>query len=97
MSPSKPINVNGDGHIQFGGYGTCSSAYEMDVRLVHNYQSTPDLVDSEFPTYNAPNFSGFATTCDGGGTTQYYTELAFYFNGSGDVQRVSATKTLTHC
>lgn len=95
MSPVAPTVVSS--HVHYSGTGYCSIAYEMDTRLIHNYDGLPDVEVADVQSFSIPSFSGSGSVCDGGGTTQYYTELAFYYNSRGDTQRVSSTKTLTHC
>ena len=69
----------------------------MNLRLVHNYDGLPDVRVWESSTYAGPNWYKSGHTCDNGGTTEYYTELAYYLHSLPDVQRVSPTVELSHC
>ena len=95
LSPSAP-HVSGS-RVYWSGTGYCSLAYQMDSRLVHNYDGLPDVRVAVASSYSSPSFSAGSNTCDGGGTTQYYTENAFYYRTRDDTARVSGTVTLTHC
>jgi hypothetical protein len=97
ISASNPtIDVyKGVREIVYGGSAHCAGASSIEFRLVHNYTGLPDVrvADSNIP---GDDLTFHGTTCDNGGTTQYYSELAF--DGlSTTVQRVSSTVTLTHC
>lgn len=98
LSPSSPT-VSAS-RVYWRGTGVCpiSLVSQMNSRLIHNYDNLPDYNVANVSTFSGPNWSAGSNTCDGGGTTDYYTELAFYYkNGSGDTQRVSNTVSLTHC
>ncbi|NEM92154.1 hypothetical protein [Galbitalea soli] len=87
---------NGVHKIAFGGSAQCSTASSIAFRLVHNYQAPfPDARVKEV-VIPASSASYTGLTCDHGGTTQYYTEIAFY-GLRGTVQHASRTVTLNHC
>lgn len=95
ISPSTP-SLSGS-RVVFGGSARCGGASSADFRLVHNYNGLPDSRVTNVNQRNngTGNFSYAGTTCDGGGTTQYYSEIRLYVSGSP--QRVSNTVTLNHC
>lgn len=85
--------------IRYAASGYCNKNIKLFVvRLVHNYDVLPDALVRELVQSPAarPNYSLSGTTCDNGGTTQYYTEAGYYIS-TGDAMRTSATRTLTHC
>lgn len=82
--------------VLFGGSEKCKGTSSVDFRLVHNYNGLPDVRVKNVNIIGA-NHTYHGTTCDNGTkTTQYYSEIALR-GLSKAVQRVSATKTLTHC
>jgi len=100
ISPVTP-SLSGSS-VKYAGSGKCSATINsFNIRLVHDYDNLPDVrVKTKSQSYTAaPNFSLSDTTCDGGGSTKYYTEAGYYrsANYGGDVIRSSAKKTLTHC
>lgn len=95
ISPRTPsISSN---RILFGGSALCRAATSADFRLVHNYNGLPDarVTNVNIPNQGNGDFRYTGTTCDNGGTTQYYSEIQLYVSGSP--QRVSNTVTLNHC
>lgn len=88
--------IGSQNRVTFGGSAHCGGASSIDFRLVHNYDNNvPDARVKEVNIQlNDASYSGL--TCDNGGTTQYYSEIAFR-GLSSTVQRVSKTVTLTHC
>jgi hypothetical protein len=97
ISPSTPsiLVAMGYRYVTFGGSAHCAGATSIAFRLVHDYSGLPDVRVAEVTLpYSDTSYSGH--TCDNGGTTKYYSEIAF--NGlSTTVQRVSSSVTLSHC
>ncbi|MFF2632398.1 hypothetical protein ACFVR6_05920 [Microbacterium sp. NPDC058021] len=90
-------------YVKWTGSGYCNATNinNFVARLVHNYDGLPDVrVATVYSSpANRPNYSATGTTCDGGGTTQYYNESGYYRSAAngGDVIRTSSQVTLTHC
>ncbi|HEU5222642.1 MAG TPA: hypothetical protein VFU07_03060 [Candidatus Lumbricidophila sp.] len=97
LAPSTPAMSGA--YVWFGASGYCpagNGVSRMMVELIHNYDVFPDAWAWDTWDWYGPGYSASATTCDGGGTTQYYTRASFY-RSAGDVWQDSAMKTLTHC
>ncbi|TPG05169.1 hypothetical protein [Curtobacterium flaccumfaciens] len=64
---------------------------------MHNYDGLPDarVKNVNILKNGTGQFSYTGATCDGGGSTQYYSEVKLYVTGSP--QKASKTVTLTHC
>jgi hypothetical protein len=89
--------------VHFAGKGGCGEAYKDFVRLVHNYDGFPDVQVTERTDFGT-SFGRTGNTCDGGGTTQYYSEAGWdtYVDVIEDttwqrVQRVSGIAKFAHC
>ena len=99
LSPVAPSSNSA--YIKYSGTGSCTNprVTRFVVRLVHNYDNLPDVRVTWTDDYTSPWTGGQSTVCDGGGTTQYYTQAVFYQDAAygGDVWSDSANKTLTHC
>lgn len=104
QSCAKPFPVNPslvsktNSHVKWSASGTCSSANTFQVLLKHYYAPPfSDPTAGSAYDYTSP-WSAGDNTCDGGGTTQYYTRASFFIQGSADVIQNSATVTVNdHC
>jgi len=99
ITPVDPgtLVVSGQTRVTYGGNAGCNQAIIIFVRLVHNYDGLPDVRVKEHSSATTA-WSYYGNTCDNGPTTtEYYSEVGWNTASIGDVQRTSATKTLTHC
>lgn len=90
--PNKP-------KVTFGGSARCGgSTTGVTFKLVHNYNGLPDAVAATgyMGAVGTGSYSNSYSTCDNGGTTEYYTEIQLHGWGS-TIQRASGNRTITHC
>lgn len=100
ISPQAP-SLSGS-RVAWGGSGYCdrSGINSFVAILIHNYDNLPDVRVATAQSFTTrPNWRASGTTCDNGGTTQYYTEAGYWrsVSNGGDVIRTSSQRTLTHC
>ena len=97
ISPNRPtiLVVSEARRVTFGGSANCNAASSIDFRLVHNFTTFPDVrVRQVNIAQSQASYTG--STCNNGGSKQYYSEIALR-GLSTTVQRVSSTVTLTTC
>jgi hypothetical protein len=99
LSPVAPTTSGA--YLKYSATGSCTNARveSMVTRLVHNYDNLPDVRVTWTTDYYNPHSGGESNICDGGGTSEYYTQAVFYQAAAygGDVWSDSSNKTLTHC
>lgn len=91
---------NNKAKVAFRANAYCQNASKMIARVYHYYAPPfPDPIVMNKMTYlDRPNFSTSGATCDGGGSTTYYTKVFMvYGNQSPDTTKKSAKRTFNHC
>ena len=91
-------SLRSDAQVSWGG--SSSFAYTGDIfnaDLYHYYASLPDAYVSNASDASAPYYTTNAT-CDGGGSTTYYTRT-YWYEGAGVAKsfKNSANTTFNHC
>lgn len=99
LSPIAPYLDKNTAKVAYSGSGNCANrdVKEMVTTLWHNYDVFPDAWADDTTDWTGPKWTGGNKLCDGGGSTQYYTETAYYRYRTSDTYRTSSMKTFNHC
>ncbi len=90
-----------NGRITYSGQGYCSGngITTLKVELWHWWSWLPAVTVASAQDNFGPDWYAGGSTCDNGGTADYFTKAAFWRDASrgGDIIRESSPRSLSHC